>query len=264
MKISNKDLSSLADTTKATTAKINDLNEENIFNEEASEETRSHPMALVIEDDKPSEINVVSELKKINFIYKTAKTVDEGIEVYKKLDKQGIKIDVLFLDIVLKDKSSGIEFLKIIRANHWMENTFIIVMSSLEDAKVVTECYKYNIENFLHKPIKKKEFQIEERKIFNHLRKMRCPIDGYSIVKFLDKTQEKETHLVRYEKTKELFLLKKIYCPSNSKLVNNQDLLNESNNDCCSTIIKLITSKILNKCNYLIIEYSEFGSLAKK
>ena len=263
MKISNKDLSSLADTTKATTVKINDLNEENIFNEEMSEETRTHPMALVIEDDKPSEINVVSELKKINFIYKTAKTVNEGIEVYKSLDKQGIKIDVLFLDIVLKDKSSGIEFLKIIRANHWMENTFIIVMSSLEDSKVVNECYKYNIENFLHKPIKKKEFQIEERKIFNYLRKMRCPIDGYSIVKFLDKTQEKETHLVRYEKTKELFLLKKIYCSSNSNLDCNE-ILNESNNDYCSTIIKLITSKIMNKCNYLIIEYSEFGSLAKK
>ena len=137
-------------------------------------------------------------------------------------------------------------------------------MSSLEDKKVVNECYKYNIENFLHKPIKKKEFQIEERKIFNYLRKMRCPIDGYSIVKFLDKTQEKETHLVRYEKTKELFLLKKIYYSSNSNLDCNQDILNESNNDYCSTIIKLITSKIMNKCNYLIIEYSEFGSLAKK
>ena len=264
MKVSNKDLSSLADTTKATTVKINDLNEENIYNEETQEETRSHPMALVIEDDKPSEVNVVSELKKINFLYKTAKTVDEGIEVYKNLDKQGIKIDVLFLDIVLKDKSSGIEFLKIIRANHWMENTFIIVMSSLEDSKVVKECYKYNIENFLHKPIKKKEFQIEERKIFNYLRKMRCPIDGYTIVKLLDKTQEKESHLVRYEKTKELFLLKKIYCPSNSKLSNNQELLNESINNNCSTIVKLITSKILNKCNYLIIEYSEYGTLAKK
>ena len=268
MKMSNKDLSSLADTTKATTTKINDMNEENIFNEEAAEEARSHPMALVIEDDKPSEINVVSELKKKNFLYKTAKTVDEGIEVYKNLDKQGIKIDVLFLDIVLKDKSSGIEFLKIIRTNHWMENTFIIVMSSLEDSKVVNECYKYKIENFLHKPIKKKEFQIEERKIFNHLRKMKCPIDGYSIVKLLDKTQEKESHLVRCEKTKELFLLKKIYCPSNSILLKNQDLLNElnNNNECCncSTIIKLITSKILNKCNYLIMEYSEFGSLSKK
>ena len=113
------------------------------------------------------------------------------------------------MDIVLKDKSSGIEFLKIIRTNHWMENTFIIVMSSLEDSKVVNECYKYKIKNFLHKPIKKKEFQIEERKIFNHLRKMKCPIDGYSIVKLLDKTQEKESHLVRCEKTKELFLLKK-------------------------------------------------------
>ena len=264
MKISNKDLSSLADTTKATTVKLNDINEENIFNEEIPEETRSHPMALVIEDDKPSEVNVVSELKKINFLYKTAKTVDEGIDIYKKLDKQGIKIDVLFLDIVLKDKSSGIEFLKIIRNNHWMENTFIIVMSSLEDSKVVSECYKYKIENFLHKPIKKKEFQIEERKIFNYLRKMKCPIDGYSIVKLLDKTQEKESHLVRCEKTRELFLLKKIYCPSNSVLLKNQDLLNESNNECCPTIIKLITSKILNKCSYLIIEYSEFGSLSKK
>ena len=210
MKISNKDLSSLADTTKATTVKINDINEENIFNEDI-EETHNHPMALVIEDDKPSEVNVVSELKKINFLYKTAKTVDEGIEVYQKLDKQGIKIDVLFLDIVLKDKSSGIEFLKKIRANHWMENTFIIVMSSLEDSKVVNECYKYKIDNFLHKPIKKKEFQIEERKIFNYLKKMKCPIDGYTIVKLLDKTQGKESHLVRCEKTKELFLLKKIY-----------------------------------------------------
>ena len=266
MKVSNKDLSSLADTTKATTAKINDINEENIFNEEIpEEEVRSHPMALVIEDDKPSEINVVSELKKINFLYKTAKTVDEGIEVYKSLDKQGIKIDVLFLDIVLKDKSSGIEFLKIIRANHWMENTFIIVMSSLEDSKVVNECYKYKIENFLHKPIKKKEFQIEERKIYNYLKKMKCPIDGYSIVKLLDKTQEKESHLVRCDKTKELFLLKKIYCPSGNISSKNQDqdLLNESNID-CPTIIKLYTSKLLNKWNYLIIEYSEFGSLSKK
>ena len=211
MKMSNKDLSSLADTTKATTVKINDLNEENLFSEEIpEEEARSHPMALVIEDDKSSEVNVISELKKKNFLYKTAKTVDEGIEVYKSLDKQGIKIDVLFLDIALKDKSSGIEFLKIIRANHWMENTFIIVMSSLEDSKVVNECYKYKIDNFLHKPIKRKEFQIEERKIYSYLRKMKCPIDGYSIVKLLDKTQEKESHLVKCDKTKELFLLKKI------------------------------------------------------
>ena len=264
MKISNKDLSSLADTTKATTVKINDINEENLFNEEISETSQNHPMALVIEDDKPSEINVVSELKKKNFLYKTAKTVDEGIEVYKKLDKQGIKIDVLFLDIVLKDKSSGIEFLKIIRANHWMENTFIIVMSSLEDSKVVNECYKYKIENFLHKPIKKKEFQIEERKIFNYLKKIKCPIDGYTIVKLLDKTQAKESHLVKCEKTKELFLLKKIYC-SNNILAKDQDLLNEmNNNEYCSTIIKLIASKTLNKCNYLIVEYSEFGPLSKK
>ena len=265
MKTSNKDLSSLADTTKATSSKICDINDENILEEEFQGEARSHPMALIIEDDKPSEINVISELKKSNFLYKTAKTVNEGIEVYKKLDKQGIKIDVLFLDIVLKDKSSGIEFLKVIRANHWMENTFIIVMSSLEDSKVVNECYKYQIDNFLHKPIRKKEFQIEERKIFNYLKKMRCPIEGYSIVKLLDKTRDdEEIHLVMCNKTKELFLLRKIYCPYNTILDKQQDSLNELNKDYCSLIVKLVASKVLNKCNYIIMEYSEFGPLSKK
>ena len=117
----------------------------------------------------------------------------------------------------------------------------------------------------MHKHIKKKELQIEEIKIFNYLEKMKCPIDGYTIVKLLDKTQGKESHLVRCEKTKELFLLKKIYCTDNIS-VYDQDLLNElnNNNEYCSTIIKLITSKILNKCNYLIVEYSEFGPLSKK
>jgi serine/threonine protein kinase len=80
----------------------------------------------------------------------------------------------------------------------------------------------------------------------------------------LDKTQAKESHLVKCEKTKELFLLKKIYC-SNNILAKDQDLLNEmNNNEYCSTIIKLIASKTLNKCNYLIVEYSEFGPLSKK
>ena len=161
MKISNKDLSSLADTTKETSTKITEAIDDNNLIEENIQETQNHPMALVIEDDEPSEVNVVSELKKINFLYKTAKTVKEGIDIYKSLDKQGIQIDVLFLDIVLKDKSSGVEFLKIIRANHWMENTFIIVMSSLDDEKVINECYKYKIKNFLHKPIKRKKFKIE-------------------------------------------------------------------------------------------------------
>ena len=267
MKISNKDLSTLADTSKEiNSVKISDqIEDTNISSLNLHEETPSHPMALIIEDDISSEFNVVSELKKENFLYKTATTVKEGIDIYKSLDKQGIKIDVLFLDIALKDKTSGIEFLKIIRSNHWMENTFIIIMSSLDDEKVINECYKYKIKNFLHKPIKKKYFKIEERKIFNYLKKMRCPIEGYSIVKLLDKTQESELHLVKNDKSKKLFLLKKICFLSNSEINKCQELyLTESNKEYCPTIIKLITSKIMNKCNYLVTEYSEFGSINKK
>ena len=267
MKISNKDLSTLADTSKEVTSikVLDQIDDTNISSLNLYQETPTHPMALIIEDDISSEFNVVSELKKENFLYKTATTVKEGIDIYKSLDKQGIKIDVLFLDIALKDKTSGIEFLKIIRSKHWMENTFIIIMSSLDDEKVINECYKYKIKNFLHKPIKKKYFKIEERKIFNYLKKMRCPIEGYSIVKLLDKTQESELHLVKNDKNKKLFLLKKIGFLSNTEIIKSQELyLTESNKEYCPTIIKLITSKIMDKCQYLVTEYSEFGSLNKK
>ena len=256
-------LSTLADSNKeAPSAKLAEQIDDQSLIET---ENPSHPMALIIEDDEPSEVNVVSELKKVNFLYKTAKTVKEGIDIYKSLDKQGIKIDVLFLDIVLKDKSSGIEFLKIIRTNHWMENTFIIIMSSLDDEKLINECYKYKIKNFLHKPIKRKHFKIEERKIFNYLKKMRCPIEGYSIVKLLDKSNESELHLVRNDKSKKLFLLKKKGNLTNNEIIKRQELyLIESNKEYCSTIVKLYNCKIMNKCSYIIMEYSEFGSLSKQ
>jgi len=67
MKISNKDLSTLADTTKEANST---KNAEKIDNPNLLEiETPSHPMALIIEDDESSEVNVVSELKKVNFLY---------------------------------------------------------------------------------------------------------------------------------------------------------------------------------------------------
>ena len=254
MKISHKEITSLADTTKATSI-------QKVDDEIQGELLGRHPMALVIEDDELSEINVISELKNIKFLYKTAKTVNEGIEIYKNLDKQGIKIDVLFLDIILKDKSSGIEFLKIIRNNNWMENTFIIVMSSLEDEKVIKECYKYKIKNFLKKPIKKRDLKKEEQKIIKYLKTMECPIDGYNIIKLLDKEQDKESHLVRNIKTKKFFFLQKFAPISN----NDNLILNELNNEYkCSTIVSMIEHKILNKNNYFIVEYAEFGSLGEK
>ena len=65
MKTSNKDLSSLADTTKdATTAKLTDQIDQIDDVQNVDSEESSHPMALIIEDDISSEVNVVSELKK--------------------------------------------------------------------------------------------------------------------------------------------------------------------------------------------------------
>ena len=71
MKISNKDLSTLADTSKELNSiKLTDqIDDPNISLLNSHQENPTHPMALIIEDDISSEFNVVSELKKENFLY---------------------------------------------------------------------------------------------------------------------------------------------------------------------------------------------------
>ncbi len=78
------------------------------------------------------------------------------------------------MDIVLKDNSTGIEFLKIIRDKKLMERTLIIIMSGIEDLEIVKECYNYNIQNFIIKPITKNSFLNETYKINKHLDSLKC------------------------------------------------------------------------------------------
>ncbi len=233
------------------------LDESDIYEDE-----EELPMALIVEDDLISQLLVIKEVKEMNFRYKTATTVNEAKEAYLECAKEEISIDIMFLDILLKDNSTGIEFLKIIRENKWMERTLIIVMSGLDNINIVNECYNFKIFNFIQKPLTKSIFNLEKKRIIDYFKKNRCPIEGYKTIKKIGTGASGTVYLIKNIKTKELCALKQVPFPKEEKIINYQ--LNEIKylkNLLCPTIIEIKESKIKENFIYMILEYAEFGTL---
>ena len=217
------------------------------------------PMAMIVEDDYLCQMCVQQELKKMNFLYVIATTVNDARDTYLTLEKQGISIDVLYLDLLLKDNSTGIEFLKMIRENNWMEKTYIIIMSGIDDFSTVSNCYEYRIENYLLKPITKQNFLVEKKKIMKFLEKNKCPIKGYKIIKDIGSGASGVVSLVRNQKTKELFAMKEVCVPDSNVLQLNE--INFLKYMYCPTVIGFKESLSKNGKMYMILEYAEFGTI---
>ena len=84
------------------------------------------PMALIVEDEEICQNFLQNQLKEMKIQTRCAASVEEAKKVYLELTSQGISIDIVFLDIYLKDKSTGIQLLKIIRENNWIDRALII------------------------------------------------------------------------------------------------------------------------------------------
>ena len=247
------------DTTKITDNKTDQIEEMDIYEDENEEE---QPMALIIEDDIISQLLLIKEVKKMKFRYKIATTVNEAKEAYLECKKEDISIEIMFLDILLKDNSTGIEFLKIIRENNWMEKTLIIVMSGIDNMNIVLECYKLKIFTFIQKPITKSTFNSEKKKLLDYLKKDKCSIEGYKTIKKIGTGASGTVYLIENLKTKELCALKQIPLSKEEKIISYQ--LNEIKylkNLLCPTIIDIKESKIKDNFIYIILEYAEFGTL---
>jgi CheY-like chemotaxis protein len=144
--------------------------------EDNDEEEDEAPLALIVEDDKTNQNYLEENLKTIGLDCVIATTVDEAEKAYLDLAAKNITIDVVFLDIYLRDGSLGTQFLRKVREKKWMERAMIIVMSGVDDIEVIKECHQLKCQNFIHKPIKKNQFLNESLKISNFLASLKCPL----------------------------------------------------------------------------------------
>jgi len=225
------------------------------------EEEEEKNTALVVEDDLICQKFLTKMLNGMGIKCETAATVKEAVSVYERLAKEKISIDIAFLDIVLKDNSTGIEFLKIIRENKWMERTLIIVMSGIENTEIVKECYNYNIQNFIRKPITKNSFLNETYKINKHLESLKCPLDEYKIEKKLGAGASGTVNLIKHKKTKELYAMKTIQLDPTQRNRGEESEVKYYKYLKSPTILELKEYKIEENKLYIVLEYAEFGTL---
>jgi len=228
---------------------------------EGEEEEEEKNTALVVEDDEICQKFLTKMLTGMGIKCETAATVKEAVSVYEKLAKDKISIDIAFLDIVLKDNSTGIEFLKIIRENKWMERTLIIVMSGIEDTEIVKECYNYNIQNFIRKPITKNSFINETYKINKHLESLKCPLNGYKIERKLGAGASGTVNLIKDKKTKELYAMKTIQLDPTQRNRGEESEAKYYKYLKSPTILELKEYKIEENNLYIVLEYAEHGTL---
>ncbi len=125
-----------------------DTNESNFQNEqntledeqESKEDEEELPIALIVEDEEICQMFLTRSLKEMKIQTKVASSVEEAKKVYWELTNEGISIDILFLDIYLKDNSTGIQLLNIMKENIWLEIAVIFVMSGNDDNVFMMEC----------------------------------------------------------------------------------------------------------------------------
>jgi len=228
------------------------------------EEYDDRPLALIVEDDKICQNFLENQLKEMNIDSRIAETVNEAKQIYLDITKDGLSIDVIFLDIYLRDNSTGIQFLEMIKKNNWMENALIIVMSGIEDNDIVMECYNYKIQNFIRKPVTKTSFMNESFQIKKHLDSLKCPLPNYKFIKYLGAGTSAKVDLVRHKKTKELFALKTVPLICDAKLKKKREHEGRMyKNAKCPTVLELKEYKIEDNQLYLVLEYAENGTVGK-
>lgn len=213
-------------------------------------------LALIVEDDSVNRKFVTNALSEMGFKCKGAETVDEAVEQIDLAMSNKQNFEVIFLDIILKDEKTGIDFLKLRKDKNLEDQGIVVVMSGNEDAKLVQECHNYNIQNYVKKPISKTNLVNEITKVLNRIKQLKCPIKGYRNERKIGQGATGEVFLVRDKKTKEEYAMKKVQCDKTSSSETSYMLGVKA-----PTVLDLKDYKINDNYIYMIIEYAKNGTL---
>ncbi len=112
-------------------------------------------------------------LLKLNHTINEAKNGEEALQVLE--DKSNIP-DIILLDLNMP-KISGIEFLKIIKANDDLKHIPTIILTTSNNQKDLLECYKTGMSGYVLKPLKYEDYVKKIEKVLaywsvNELRKL--------------------------------------------------------------------------------------------
>lgn len=223
----------------------------------SDEEDEEH-LALIVEDDKINQNYISKALGLKGYKCKTASTVTQALEHIDAVIKMNQHFEVIFLDIILEDEQTGLDFLRIRKERKLDEKGIVIVMTGNEELHVVQECNKYNIQNYIKKPVSSTNLEYEIMRVNDEVKKQKCPIKGYKNEKKIGHGGTGEVFLVRHKATQQLYAMKRV--PNDDKKINTETAYHLGLK--APTILELKESRIFEGNIYMIIEYAENGTLS--
>ena len=216
--------------------------------------------ALIVEDDTVNQNYMTKALTKRGYICKIASTVTDAITHIDELIKNETYFEVIFLDIFLENDQYGVDLLKYRKDNKIDDIGVCIIMTGNEELHIIQECNKYNIQNYIRKPVTSSNLEYEIMRVNAIVKKQKCPIKGYKNERKLGQGGMGEVFLVKHKQTKMLYAMKRVQVQSDDKSYNSEERFHKG----CKapTILELKDSKMHDGYIYMIIEYAEHGTLS--
>jgi len=112
---------------------------------------------ILLVEDNPNDAELTQRaLKKTNLGVGLA-TVRDGAEALEYLFSNRPKPKVIFLDLKLP-KIDGIEVLRRVRADDRLRSVPVVVLTSSQEERDISQCYKLGVNSYIVKPVEFDEF----------------------------------------------------------------------------------------------------------
>lgn|SRR2546426_4089988 len=112
---------------------------------------------ILLVEDNPNDAELTQRaLKKTNLGVGLA-TVRDGAEALEYLFSNRPKPKVIFLDLKLP-KIDGIEVLRRVRADDRLRSVPVVVLTSSQEERDISQCYKLGVNSYIVKPVEFEKF----------------------------------------------------------------------------------------------------------
>ncbi|WP_298545045.1 response regulator [uncultured Aquimarina sp.] len=124
---------------------------------------------LLIEDDEIERLKFTRVLQKNNYNH-TLIEAENGEKALEVLENNKELPDLIFLDLNMP-KMNGLEFLKILKSNHALRYTPVVILSTSSNHNDLKETYEVGIAGYIVKPLKYEDYAY----------KIKCLIEYWSV-----------------------------------------------------------------------------------
>jgi CheY-like chemotaxis protein len=121
---------------------------------------------LFVEDDNIETMKLQRTVSKLQTKHNITEAKN-GEEALDFLKSDSDLPDIILLDLNMP-RMSGIEFLKILKADEVMKYLPTIILTTSENRADLLECYKVGIAGYILKPLKYEDYEMKIRAVFEY------------------------------------------------------------------------------------------------